>query len=627
MCIRDSVKHSNGLKTLMVRYVQKKEHNNCRAAFDIWKTGAFLSHIKAVNEELKVRLGKYNTFTRLSTLKLTETAEELKELKEAYAQVKEQHDTDQRKIEVSTQILDRLQRFCIRFPHDQNYFLAWIDMIHREKALQGRAKLITQMYVGKHIYAKLKQVALQNKAKENTERKWTRALRILARCWLRKGFQGMKGGKSTLNEEQKQEEIQYQDNVLADTSNHLEVIKDRSCATHEKEVLRRRLQRAFWGWQRQSAFQRLLKKKTDLLNDSIRLIRLSGSFGRWREDVNYIESDAEKGKKALKYHDDRALKKAFRGWHKEYLKDVTLPKVLDKLAKRQLVNNMGHAFEQLSVELRDQHQEDGKKKTIASLQIGSLLAKALATTLSEALSRIVDTSESRVLNNSMLRRVFLKLLRRMVEEGFNRWRLKAEEYKLVDDVELKGSSANAASLIARRHSSFKKLLHDGNLEGVHRKASILKLHPLSAVEQSAEQRSPREGFRSYYASAFKTDSAIADKAKLPEERKSSLSFANEELEVSWSNKRWQKLEGKDKAVRKVILQWMRRIKGRDVVGKWVYFWRRWLRAKKDVEASAELVLRRLYFGEKAWAFDRLRNLQRTGIKAFEKAPRTSLINT
>lgn len=634
---RDNVKHSNSLKTLIIRYLNKREHNNYRAAFDCWRTGAFMNHIKAINDELKVRIGKYNTFTKLSTLKLGETAEELKELKEAYGQMKEQHDADQKKIETTTRILDRLQRFCIKFPHDQNYFLAWFDMIHKEKALQGRAKIITQMYVGKHIYAKLKQASLQNKAKEKTEKQWAKALRVVTRCWLRKGFQGMKFGKSTLSDQQKKERIQDREDLLTDTNNHLDMIKERSCITHEKEIFRRRLQKAFWGWQRQSAFQRLLKKKAELLNDSIRLIRLSGSFGRWREDINYISNDVEKGKKAKEHHDDLTIKKAFRGWYKEYIRNTTLPKVLDRIAKRQLVNNVGHAFEQLNIELKDQYQNDSKQKTVASLRLGNLLIKALTTTLSEALSRIVDTSESRVLNNSMLKRVFLKLLRKRVEECFNRWRHKAEEYKVIDEVELKGSSANAASIIARRHSSFKKFLQEGNLEGVHKKASLIKLHPVSALELSVDEKaSPKVSFKDYYGAAvggkssygmFEPAGSLISEKGRPEERKSSLAFGNEEADVSWGSKRLQRLEGKDGATRKLLLQWLQRIKGKDIIGKYLYFWRRWLRIKKNVEVSADLILRRLYYGEKAWAFDKLRNIQRAGIKAFEKVPRNSLINT
>jgi len=624
---RDNTKRSNALRTLLVRYVHKREHNNYRAALDCWRTGAYTSHIKTINDELKVRIGKHSTFTKLSALKLGETAEELKELKEVYTQIKDQHDTDEKKIAISTKILDKLQRFYIKFPHDHNYFLAWVDMIHREKALQGRAKIITQTYVGKHIYAKLKQAALQNMAKEKTEKKWARALRILYKCWLRKGFKGMKEGKSTLSEQQKKERIQNREDILADTNDYLEMIKERSCITHEKEILRRRLQRAFWAWQRQSVFQRLLKKKSELLNDSIRFIRLSGSFGRWREDVNFISNDAEKEKKASKYYDDLALKKAFKGWHKEYIRNVTLPKVLARLAKRQLVNNIGHAFEQLNIDLKDQYQNDNKNKTIASLRLGNLLINALTTTLSEALSRIMNTTQSRVLNNEMLRRVFLKLLRRKLEESFNRWRHKEEEYKLIDDLGRQGQTAIDSSVMSRKHSSFKKLLQDGNLEGVHKRASLLKLHPTSALEQGVDKKDSYKGKSGYLSPGFMpTDSLILDKGR-PEDRKSGLSFDNEEMKVSWSNKRCERLEGKDRAIRKLILQWLQRTKGKDVIGKYLYFWRRWLRIKRNVEISTDLILRRLYGGEKAWAFDKLRNIQRAGIKTFEKAPRKALINT
>ena len=430
----------------------------------------------------------------------------------------------------------------------------------------------------------------------------------------------MKYGKSLVDVASKTEEIHDQDNLIENTNNDLEIIKEHSRITNEKEVLRRKLLKTFWAWQRQSAFQRLIKKKALQLIDAVRFIKLCGSLGRWREDAKFIEADTEKAQKGSVHFDDNTLKKAFRGWYDQYIKEVTLPKVLAKIAKRQIINNAGHALERLHIELKDQYQDQGKKKNLASLKFGNLLIRALTNTLSSALSQIINTTQARNMNNSLLRRIFLKLLISKLQESFSRWRHKAEEHKLIDDTELRGESAKKASELALKLSATKDFLKERNLEGVHN-SSLINLVPIDS-ESMIIENAPRKGAGDYYKKSLTYESPT----KTLEEMKR-LSLSPGKDKVSWSNKRVKMFENKENALKWFLLQWQRKIRGKDCVGKYLYLWRRWLYTKKNIADSADLLIRRLSYGDKSWAFDRLRNMQRAGLKEYEKAPRSAIINT
>eukprot|EP01022_Parablepharisma_sp_SALTPOND_P011291 TRINITY_DN1469_c0_g1_i1.p1 TRINITY_DN1469_c0_g1~~TRINITY_DN1469_c0_g1_i1.p1 ORF type:complete len:1791 (-),score=193.28 TRINITY_DN1469_c0_g1_i1:948-6320(-) len=634
---RSNVSRSRRLKTLLIRYVKKKEHNCYRMALSNWKTASYLTHIRSINEELKARIGKYDTFTRLSTLKLGEATEDLKQLRDTYNEVRNQHSMDERKIEMVTSILDRLQRFYIKFKYNHNFFLAWADMVHREKVLQGRAKAITTMYVGKHIYAKLKQVAQQSKAGVETDQKWTRAARLIAQSWMRKGLTGLKSATKALREEQNQAELQNQQLELEAAHNDLENIRVRSYTTHEREIFRRRTLKVLWAWQRQSSFQRLLKRKTAQLTDALRLIKLSGSFGRWRGDVEYIEEDKENMVKATDHYNHGTLKRVLAKWRLVHERAVRLPKVLGKLARRQQMHNIGHTLERLTVKGKEQDQKESQQKATASQQLHGALGKVLSTTLAGALARLLENTEMKRLDQELLRRTLLKGLMRKLAASFGHWRSKAEEHKLVDDVESRGRSAEAVAEMSRRHDSMKKLLSEAKLEDVHKAASMFRLRPIKMGEESAVWESSRPKIKSQPESLGV--SPIAGRVspqeirspvmgQPPEERKEpsrEVSFSLGESRLSWFPERRRRLEERENVMRKLILQWMRRVKGRELVGKYVDFWRKWLQTRKNLERASEFVLKRLLYGEKSWAFDKLKNLRRAGLKTFERIPRTELV--
>ena len=78
-------------------------------------------------------------------------------------------------------------------------------------------------------------------------------------------------------------------------------------------------------------------------------------------------------------------------------------------------------------------------------------------------------------------------------------------------------------------------------------------------------------------------------------------------------------------MQKYVVQWQRNVRGHDLLGKYVKLWKRWKDERKAVEKSAAFILRRLRFGEKAWAFDKLRNLKKAALRTFVHTARTELI--
>ena len=121
---------------LLTSMVIHKGNANERRAMSSWRTFTFMNHIQQIEDELKKRVGKYDTFARSSAIKIGETEGEVKQLKETYLQLRKQNAIEEKKIEGITQVLGRLRAKCKSYGFHANFFLAWIDMFRKERALQ-----------------------------------------------------------------------------------------------------------------------------------------------------------------------------------------------------------------------------------------------------------------------------------------------------------------------------------------------------------------------------------------------------------------------------------------------------------------------------------------------------------
>ena len=63
-----------------------------------------------------------------------------------------------------------------------------------------------------------------------------------------------------------------------------------------------------------------------------------------------------------------------------------------------------------------------------------------------------------------------------------------------------------------------------------------------------------------------------------------------------------------------------------MVARYVDYWRKWLLYRKHAEEKAAFIIKRLKYAEKAWAFDKLRNMKRAAMKRFEETPRADIVN-
>lgn len=627
---------SNSLRNLLVRYIKKKEYNAYRLALANWQANKHSEHISAISEELREHVRKHDTFSRLTLLKITETDGELKDLRDAFCTAKASHEADAKKVEAIAGVLNRMRMQYKEVPASHNFLLGWNAMTQREKRLQARARRAMQVFTGKFIYARLKKTAQENHMQRMVESKCAKLHNIVKRHWLRKGLSSMRVGKRTCTEEEQNIDKQDQEAVLEQTLNELEVIREHSRVNNEKEVARRRLLKDFLGWRKQAKFQRLLKKQTELLNEEVQLIRVSGSFNRWHNDFEFIMGDREKMNNARKHHDEVVLNKALEGWHKVYKQEVTLPKVLEKLARRQHLHNMGYAIEKFDADIRQKNEERQSSKQTALLKFTVLLTNTASTLLSQLFATLVQYGTKRRLDRELVKRVFLKLFFRKLSDAFNLWKLKADERKLVDEVEFKGKSAMAAQQLAQQYASIKELLARYRLESVHRVNSSLRLNPVRmnelVLENQAKERSrssveeprklqepqePQEPQEAQEASMEDVSSVI----HLEENKELQASVS----EVSWSVKRQRHFESNERALRKFILRWTRRLSNKQLAGTYTSMWLNIIKLKKTIRDSSDFVLKRLVFGSKAWAFGKLKNLKRAGLKTFEKISRPQLL--
>ena len=200
--------------------------------------------------------------------------------------------------------------------------------------------------------------------------------------------------------------------------------------------------------------------------------------------------------------------------------------------------------------------------------------------------------------------------------------------------------------LSRRHDSVKKFLSEAKLEEVHKAASTLILRPIKIGEASplSEGRMPESKSQFMESPILRTPPApeqqvppveekreeikgeerkeVAEEKKEPN-RESTFFFG--ESRTSWFPERRKRFEDRESVMRRFVLLWIGRVQGHELIGKYVNLWRKWLIKRKAVETSAAFMLKRLIYGEKSWAFDKLRNAKRAGLKAFEEVPRSELV--
>ncbi len=627
------------ISEMMSRYVVKKEKNNLRAAMSSWLTSAFLTRVRGINEELKARVGKYDTFTRMSTIKMGETNEEITQLKEAYKQICAQNMLDERKMEMATGILDRLRQLCIPYPFHGNFFLGWVDMFRRERLLQGKAQSISKMYAGKYIYAKLKQVAEQNRVRVQLAKHWARALQNIQNQKERLAVEAWRGWTQGTRQQTKMAQVGQQDMLIENSKKDLEDLHDRADITYEREVMRRRGQKAIRMWHKQALTQRLLKRKAAQFGDTIRVMRLNNSFVQWRADVAQIVDSGEKAKKADSHSRHTLMKSTLVGWRTSHRGETTLPKVLHSLSRRQYLNRLSESFERIVGNAKRTSQRREERRMRAANDLSFALHKILSTRIAAVVARLSDNSQRRKQQRDVLQKMMLRRFRAKRSACFGRWRQKAEEYKLVDNVEAKGKSAEEVSTVLRRRESLKKII---NQEGLaHRLSSTILLRPMqtdqSEIREITEMgRRPLErkptgeeskGFAQSKSFEMKrpTEERKAGEMTSLSKREPSFSLYESKLLSRSGVERKLFLGEKKDLTGKYVTLWMRKVSGRDLLGKYVDMWRKWLRYRQTAERCAEFVMKRLRFGAKAWAFDKLRNLRRAGSRSFEEVPRPEII--
>ena len=189
-----------------------------------------------------------------------------------------------------------------------------------------------------------------------------------------------------------------------------------------------------------------------------RSIRSGGSLGRWYNDFLYIEKDKDNMNKSKSHHNEKLLFNAFNGWIKEHRNQVTLPKLLGIISRRQYVHNIGYTLMKIESEIahKSQGKENNKNKML--LRFATHIAKIGSNTILRTFTDLVHYSAIQKMNKELLRRCLLKLLQRKLYNAFHKWMMKSEQGKLINDIEFKGETAKAAEKLEQRRRSTMKFL-------------------------------------------------------------------------------------------------------------------------------------------------------------------------
>lgn len=607
-------KHDKKVVQLLTRYFIKRGNNNMRAAMTKWRTENFLLHLQSIKEDMMRRVGKYDTFTRFSAMKLDETDGELKQLKEIYNELKKQHDVDEKKIEKISQILDRLKRVYIGYSFHSNFFLGWVDMFRREKALQAKLKAISSSYVGKHIFAKLKEKSEENKAKLQLVKCWSRALGSIAHANLKQALHNWQLAAKESREQTHLTEIQSKQILYENKQASLEKLHERAGIIYEKEIVKQRKLKVFRAWETQVALQRLFRRKSTQLNDAIRIRRLDCSFKGWRADKQKIDKQREQVERANSHYTHNLLRSSLLGWKMVHKAEVLLPKVLDKLSKRQYLKALGDAYDCLMNNKATVEQASGEMKQKGAIQLSCALDRLYSTQMASSMSTLIERSQKIKLNKALLRRILLHALQRKLSDSLGVWRKKVEEQKVVEIVETKGKTAEMVSEVIRKHFALKKLVE---FEGLYKnkQRSIAPAHEEKHVDDFEELN-----FSAHPPKRVAEGEIMENKEELNILPQNEMAEPDTEV-VECSGKKSQNTN----IINKFLHLWSLRQEGQERIGKYIRYWKKWLGIRKSIQKNASFVLKRLNNGAKSWAFDKLRNLKRAGNRTFQNLPRTEII--
>jgi hypothetical protein len=294
--------------------------------------------------------------------------------------------------------------------------------------------------------------------------------------------------------------------------------------------------------------------------------------------------------RAQNNHTNKLLTHSLHVWRLTHIKEVTLPKALNKISHRQYTNGLSEAFEHLINYQKKIVQSSDEMKKKGVVRLHNVLDKLHRTKLAITIAAMKEQTERKRIDKELLHRMSIHCLSRRINNAFQKWRMKTEEYQLIDYVETRGETAQVVSKVFRKHKTMKKIIQSEMMQPHYQRNSSIKLVPMGSAEEFSRRLSDR--------SIITT--ALPGRKLYTEERKD--------------------------VAGKYMKLWFRSLKGHDLLGKYIDNWKKWLVIRKRAEEKAAFIIKRLKFGEKAWAFDKLRNLKRAARKEFENASRTDIIH-
>jgi len=602
-------------RDIMKRYILKNYHNELRAVLQKWKRFNFVNHLDEIQNELKSEMRKYDTIARLSAIQLDEANESNRLLKDTIFKIKQQHGIDESRKEKAVNILFKMHKKYLRKSFEGNFFLGWRDMVVREKILQGQAKEITRMFVGKFIYAKLKQTAINNKFDEKLMTKLTKFNILLNRIYSKYYFSRWRTHNFTNENQIRQSGIDAQYTKLEEAYNKQENIKENTFIKYENEITNRRKLRVLRGFQKVTNNLKNMRLKTKLLQDVLRMKRVSWTFSKWHEDVSYLELCNLNEQKAIQKYNKTLLSKLIKLWLKISTEKRILPKSLDKISKRQYFNLKGYGFESLTKLAIIEQNKINEIKAKSINKIWLLLDKKLKTNLSNILGTLHRRSMWIKSNKELLKNMLIRLLNSKVSHALRQWRIKTGHLNLVDKIETHGETAKKAREMQRKHDSLMKIVTNEKMENSLEKSRARVFGDVSPIKPVPMNASMDFGKKVQI-------NEMEEYKKKPEEMQSDL------YEMSFAIKDQDKtrIEKNREKVSPFIKLWLQITKKQDTKAKYINLWKKWLQIRNKVEKTSEFILKRLLFAEKSWALDKLKNMKRSAKLLYSKVPRRQIIS-
>ena len=163
--------------------------------------------------------------------------------------------------------------------------------------------------------------------------------------------------------------------------------------------------------------KRLFRRKSTQLNDAIRIKRLYCSFKGWRADKQKIDKQREQVERANSHYTHNLLRSSLLGWKMVHKAEVLLPKVLDKLSKRQYLKALGDAYDCLMNNKATVEQASGEMKQKGAIQLSCALDRLYSTQMASSMSTLIERSQKIKLNKALLRRILLHALQRKLSDS------------------------------------------------------------------------------------------------------------------------------------------------------------------------------------------------------------------